>query len=101
MGYSVSMQVSAAERNWILACFNLLSRQIIDRQQTDQHDPFPFDAGAPILFFSIYDDERLTHHKAGLSSRGNRFQQGPTARQDIVYDQRAIPGAHGSFNQLS
>jgi hypothetical protein len=73
VGDTVSMQISV-RRGRILLCFNLLSRQIVDRQQTDQRHPFLFDACTPILFFSIHNYERLTHHKAGLSSRGNRFQ---------------------------
>ena len=70
---------------------NPRSRQIVDCQQTDQRDPFLFDVRTPILFFSIHDYEHLTYLKAGLSCRHNRFQQRSTARQDIVYDQRAIP----------
>lgn len=84
------MQISAAERLWDLVRSYLLSRQIVDRQETDQRHPFLFDACASILFFSIHDHERLTHHKTGLSSLCNRVQQGSTARQYIIYDQRPI-----------
>jgi hypothetical protein len=83
------MQIRASKRR-LLARSNLLSRQIVDRQKTYQRHPFLFNACAPILFFSIHNHERLTHHKAGLSSRSYCFQQRSTARQHIIYDQRAI-----------
>src|SRR6185295_8199411 len=74
--------------------------QIVDREKTDQRDSFLYNPCAPVLLFSIHDHERLIYHQACLAGGGNRLQEGSTAGQHIVYDQRVISRAHCSFNQL-